>query len=82
MAKLTMTFEDAKIKKVLEFRGKTYEYTMKPSMYGMRSDKPTIYAQLFEMADDDDDFLDSLENIDFGDEDDIIAAINYLTEIE
>lgn len=82
MAKLTMIFENSAVKRVLEFRGKTYEYTMKPSLYGMKGDGPCMYTQLLDIADGDDDFLDSLENIDFGDEDDIIAAINYLTEIE
>lgn len=82
MAKFTITFENAEIKKELEFRGQKYEYTMKPFLYGMRGDGKSFYTQLMDIADGDDEFLDSLENLDFGNEEEMKDAMDYLTEIE
>lgn len=82
MAKFTMIFENAEVKKELEFRGKKYGYTMKPSLYGMSGDGPSFYTQLLAIAEDDDDFLEKLDDLDFGNEDDVRDAVNYLSEVE
>ena len=42
MAKLTITFENGEIKKELLFEGETFDYTMKPSGYGMKGDKSPV----------------------------------------
>ena len=85
MAKLTITFKNEDIKRELEFRGEKYEYKMVKTEYGMTSNKPVFYNQVSDKIGHyniDDDFLDALDQIDFGNEDDIHNAMIYLSEIE
>lgn len=85
MAKLTITFENGEIKKELLFEGEIFAYTMKPSGYGMKGDKPCILSQFEDKYGCDnmtDELIDYVDNIDFGDEGEIQAAIDYLSSIE
>lgn len=85
MAKLTITFENGKINKKLEFQNNIFEYTMKPSEYGMIGDNPSMLCQFsnkYMDEVDDMELMQHLDNIDFGDEDDMILAIDYLSSVE
>lgn len=85
MAKLAIIFENGEIKRELEFRGEKYEYKMVKAEYGMVADKPIFYNQVLDKVGHHNvnyDFLDALNDIDFGDENDICQAMNYLSEIE
>ena len=85
MAKLTITFENGEIKKELLFEGETFDYTMKPSGYAMKGDKPCILSQFEDKYGCDnmtDELIDYVDDIDFGDEGEIQAAIEYLSSIE
>lgn len=85
MAKLTITFENGEIKKELLFEGETFAYTMKPSGYGMKGDKPCILSQFEDKYGCDnmtDELIYYVDNIDLGDEGEIQAAIDYLSSIE
>ena len=85
MAKLTITFENGEIKKELLFEGETFDYTMKPSGYGMKGDKPCILSQFEDKYGCDnmtDELIEYVDDIDFGDEGEIQAAIEYLSSIE
>lgn len=85
MAKMTIEFQSEKIKKKLEFQGNEFEYTMLPTLYGMKADKPSIEDQFIEKYPNDvydEELMDHVSNLDFGDEDDIKFAIDYLSSIE
>lgn len=85
MAKLTVTFENGKINKKLEFQNNVFEYTMAHSEFGMIADKQSILCQFTDKYTDDMDdteLLEHLDNIDFGNEDDMIMAIDYLSLVE
>lgn len=86
MAKLTITFENGKINKKLEFQNNIFEYTMKPSEHGMIGDKSSILHQFSEMypydVEDDVELIEHLENIDFGDEFQMNVAMEYVSSVE
>lgn len=85
MAKLTMTFENKRIKKELSFKGEIFEYTMEPSVFGMKGNKPCMlsqYQEKFGAIDEEGELAQHLDNIDFGDEDDILEALEYLSNME
>lgn len=88
MAKLVITFENNQIKKELHFKNHIFDSTMKHELFGfaMSSDKPCFLAQYNEKfgTDLDEDCLlgRHLDNLDFGGDNEIEKAIEYLTELE
>lgn len=84
MAKFIMTFEDNKIKKELFFKGEKFQSIFEPAVFGMVSTDVCFLAQ-YENAHGkvENDLLQThLDNLDFGDEDELREAIAYLDEIE
>ena len=83
MAKYTKTYGNGTVKNELEFRGKTYDYTMvKQSNGATAGDKPCFAAQL---EDFDREFMHNDVDLDALDSDfeyEIADAINILNEIE
>lgn len=84
MAKFTITFENETIKKELIFKGEKFDFTMEPFKFGMRANKPSFLNQVEEKfgSIDDDELVEHLENLDFGNEDEIRTSVEYLTELE
>ena len=84
MAKFIITFEDNKIKKELFFRGEKFQSIFEPAVFGMASTDVCFLAQYEnKMGKVKDDLLQThLDNLDFGDEDELREAVAYLDEIE
>lgn len=84
MAKFVVTYEGNKIKKELFFRGKKLQSIFEPAPFGMASTDVCFLAQYENKIEKVEDSLlqTHLDNLDFGDEDEIRAAIEYLDEIE
>lgn len=83
MAKLTVTFENNEIKKELQFRGNLFAYTMKEVEGGKSGDAKCFEDQIQDtFGEEYEELLEAAERLDFGDEDEIEAALEVLTEFE
>lgn len=84
MAKFIMTFEDNKIKKELFFRGEKFQSIFEPAVFGMASTDVCFLAQYEKAHGEVENSLLQihLDNLDFGDEDEVREAVAYLDEIE
>lgn len=85
MAKFVVTYEDNKIKKELFFRGEKLQSTFEPAPFGMASTDVCFimqYQKKFGDVDENSLLGVHLDNLDFGDEDELRAAVEYLDEIE
>lgn len=85
MAKFVITYEDDKIKKELFFKGEKLESVFEPAPFGMASTNFSFimqYQNKFGDVDEDSLLGVHLDNLDFGDEDELRAAVEYLDEIE
>lgn len=86
MAKLVKTYENDIEKTELTFRGETYDFSMIPTSYGSKGDKPTFEIQVAKKHPEyanDDDLIEVLAEIslDSG-EDDIFRSLECLEYLE
>ena len=83
MAKFVLTYEGETLKKELYFKGEVFSYTMQPDEYGKTGDAPGFDTQVNKKYQDvDDDVLQALEDLSFGDDEEIEEALAILTEAE
>lgn len=83
MAKFTVEISETKIIKTLEFMGKTLTNTWIQCPYGSKTIEKSFEDQVKEaLPDVDDDDMEQIEQLDFGDEDEIQEAISELSDYE
>lgn len=89
MAKYKMEIEDGAVKRTLEFKGKVFDFTMPKAVNGRsKANKPTFEAQLkkaFENKFDEADLemiLEAADQINFGDDSDVVEALEELSGYE
>lgn len=74
---------DGKEKRILRYKGKTFDYTMIPEEYGKTADKSGFDLQVARVfTKEDPEVLESLSEIAFVDGDEIGDILNFLTEME
>lgn len=86
MAKLIKSYENGIEKLELTFNGDTYEYSMLPTRYGRKGDKPTFDRQVAdkhpELADND-RLMDALDSLSFEDDGgELVKIVGRLTRWE
>jgi len=84
MAEYRLTFTaDGVTKHELDYKGKTFDFSMIPDETGKTSDKRVFDAQVSEVfPNEDEEVLLALEELGFADEDEIEDILSLLTEYE
>jgi hypothetical protein len=85
MATFKIEFENGNIKKTLNVMGKEFSYTMRPSKYGMDGDNACFQAQIEQLHPEwveNSDIYSALDDLDFGDEDEIQEALKIISQID
>jgi hypothetical protein len=83
MARFSVTFENNVIKKELFFMDKTFSYRMVDVDFGKIGDAKCFEFQVVEeFSELDEEIIDAVSTLDFGDEDEIEEALAVLAEWE